>query len=98
MREVSRAFERNETCERVFGGSGFGLPPCLTCFRSCSTKPCAIGKARPPVLACRAGSKGAARVETVRSLETMSKRIYVGGLPYSATEEDLENLFATAGN
>jgi RNA recognition motif-containing protein len=28
----------------------------------------------------------------------MSKRIYVGGLPYSATEEDLENLFATAGN
>ena len=25
------------------------------------------------------------------------KRIYVGGLPYSATEEDLENLFATAG-
>lgn len=28
----------------------------------------------------------------------MAKRIYVGGLPYSATEEDLENLFATAGN
>ena len=28
----------------------------------------------------------------------MSKRIYVGGLPYSATEEDLENLFASAGN
>ncbi|MCS6777935.1 MAG: RNA-binding protein [Chloroherpetonaceae bacterium] len=28
----------------------------------------------------------------------MPKRIYVGGLPYSATEEDLENLFATAGN
>ncbi len=27
----------------------------------------------------------------------MSKRIYVGGLPYSATEEDLENLFASAG-
>ena len=28
----------------------------------------------------------------------MSKRIYVGGLPYTATEEDLENLFASAGN
>jgi len=27
----------------------------------------------------------------------MAKRIYVGGLPYSATEEDLENLFASAG-
>lgn len=27
----------------------------------------------------------------------MAKRIYVGGLPYSATEEDLENLFAPAG-
>ena len=27
----------------------------------------------------------------------MSKRIYVGGLPYSATEEDLENLFAAHG-
>ena len=27
----------------------------------------------------------------------MSKRIYVGGLPYSATEEDLENLFSSAG-
>ncbi len=28
----------------------------------------------------------------------MAKRIYVGGLPYSATEEDLENLFASIGN
>ncbi len=28
----------------------------------------------------------------------MSKRIYVGGLPYTATEEDLENFFASAGN
>src|SRR5947209_2420223 len=27
----------------------------------------------------------------------MPKRIYVGGLPYSATEEDLENLFAQIG-
>src|SRR5713101_4681893 len=27
----------------------------------------------------------------------MAKRIYVGGLPYSATEEDLENLFAEHG-
>lgn len=27
----------------------------------------------------------------------MAKRIYVGGLPYSATEEDLENLFASKG-
>jgi len=27
----------------------------------------------------------------------MPKRIYVGGLPYSATEEDLENLFAAIG-
>lgn len=27
----------------------------------------------------------------------MAKRIYVGGLPYSATEEDLANLFASAG-
>jgi len=27
----------------------------------------------------------------------MAKRIYVGGLPYSATEEDLENLFASYG-
>ncbi|MCS6777323.1 MAG: RNA-binding protein, partial [Chloroherpetonaceae bacterium] len=27
----------------------------------------------------------------------MAKRIYVGGLPYSAVEEDLENLFASAG-
>lgn len=27
----------------------------------------------------------------------MAKRIYVGGLPYSATEEDLESLFASAG-
>ena len=27
----------------------------------------------------------------------MAKRIYVGGLPYSATEEDLENLFASSG-
>ena|SRR5438067_11232783 len=27
----------------------------------------------------------------------MAKRIYVGGLPYSATEQDLENLFASSG-
>ena len=27
----------------------------------------------------------------------MAKRIYVGGLPYSATEADLENLFASSG-
>jgi len=27
----------------------------------------------------------------------MAKRIYVGGLPYSATEQDLENLFASFG-
>ncbi|HZO90826.1 MAG TPA: RNA-binding protein [Chthonomonadaceae bacterium] len=27
----------------------------------------------------------------------MAKRIYVGGLPYSATEEELENLFAGSG-
>lgn len=27
----------------------------------------------------------------------MAKRIYVGGLPYSATEENLENLFASSG-
>lgn len=28
----------------------------------------------------------------------MAKRIYVGGLPYSATEEDLTNLFASTGS
>ncbi len=27
----------------------------------------------------------------------MAKRIYVGGLPYSATEEELQNLFAKSG-
>ena len=27
----------------------------------------------------------------------MAKRIYVGGLPYSVTETDLENLFASQG-
>lgn len=27
----------------------------------------------------------------------MATRIYVGGLPYSATEQDLHNLFATHG-
>jgi cold-inducible RNA-binding protein len=27
----------------------------------------------------------------------MAKRIYVGGLPYSATDEDLENLFSASG-
>lgn len=27
----------------------------------------------------------------------MAKRIYVGGLPYSATEQDLSNLFSTHG-
>ena len=27
----------------------------------------------------------------------MAKRIYVGGLPYSATEQDVENLFAAQG-
>lgn len=28
----------------------------------------------------------------------MAMRVYVGGLPYSATEEDLENLFASHGS
>src|SRR5437868_5396508 len=28
----------------------------------------------------------------------MAKRIYVGGLPYSATDSDLESLFAASGN
>lgn len=28
----------------------------------------------------------------------MATRIYVGGLPYSATEDELTNLFATHGN
>ncbi len=27
----------------------------------------------------------------------MAKRIYVGGLPYSATDSDLENLFSSSG-
>lgn len=27
----------------------------------------------------------------------MAKRLYVGGLPYSATEEELESLFSSAG-
>lgn len=27
----------------------------------------------------------------------MAKRIYVGGLPYSITEQDLNNLFASSG-
>jgi|SRR5579884_1733932 len=27
----------------------------------------------------------------------MARRIYVGGLPYSATEQELENLFAPSG-
>src|SRR5689334_15262640 len=27
----------------------------------------------------------------------MAKRIYVGGLPYSATDQDLENLFSASG-
>jgi RNA recognition motif-containing protein len=27
----------------------------------------------------------------------MSKRIYVGGLPYSATDNDLQNLFSSQG-
>jgi RNA recognition motif-containing protein len=27
----------------------------------------------------------------------MAKRIYVGGLPYSATEENLQNLFSASG-
>lgn len=27
----------------------------------------------------------------------MSKRIYVGGLPYSATDQDLQNLFSPSG-
>ena len=27
----------------------------------------------------------------------MAKRLYVGGLPYSATERELEDLFASAG-
>jgi RNA recognition motif-containing protein len=28
----------------------------------------------------------------------MAKRIYVGGLPYSATDQDLSDLFASAGS
>jgi RNA recognition motif-containing protein len=28
----------------------------------------------------------------------MAKRIYVGGLPYSVTEQDLENLFKGSGS
>src|SRR5690348_5443984 len=28
----------------------------------------------------------------------MAKRIYVGGLPYSASEQELENLFASQGS
>ena len=28
----------------------------------------------------------------------MAKRLYVGGLPYSASERDLEDLFASAGS
>lgn len=28
----------------------------------------------------------------------MATRIYVGGLPYSATEEELQNLFASSGS
>lgn len=28
----------------------------------------------------------------------MAKRIYVGGLPYSATEQELQNLFAPSGS
>src|SRR5688572_23904201 len=32
-----------------------------------------------------------------RSHSQMAKRIYVGGLPYSAVEQDLENLFAGSG-
>lgn len=27
----------------------------------------------------------------------MAKRLYVGGLPYSATEDELENLFSASG-
>src|SRR5579871_2544589 len=33
----------------------------------------------------------------IRSSESMAKRIYVGGLPYSATEEDLIHHFSSAG-
>src|SRR5581483_753754 len=32
-----------------------------------------------------------------RSHSAMAKRIYVGGLPYSATDSDLEDLFAGSG-
>ena len=28
----------------------------------------------------------------------MNNRLYIGGLPYSSTEEDLKNHFAAAGN
>lgn len=28
----------------------------------------------------------------------MNNRLYIGGLPYSSTEEDLKNHFAQAGN
>ncbi len=28
----------------------------------------------------------------------MSKKLYVGGIPYSATNEDLQNFFAGCGN
>jgi RNA recognition motif-containing protein len=36
-------------------------------------------------------------VSAPEEFDSMPKRIYVGGLPYSATEEDLENLFAAIG-
>ena len=35
--------------------------------------------------------------EREEGLFAMAKRIYVGGLPYSATDADLENLFAASG-
>src|ERR1041384_6911164 len=36
-------------------------------------------------------------IRSERSHLSMAKRIYVGGLPYSATDADLENLFSSSG-
>src|SRR5579871_686412 len=61
-----------------------------------------IGTARPIVFALSVNARISAApvgllVARKEPLQEMAKRIYVGGLPYSATEEDLENLFASAG-
>lgn len=32
------------------------------------------------------------------SLKQMNNRLYIGGLPYSSSEDDLKNHFAQAGN